>query len=97
MRVTSEEIGKLSFIICSMVAGNPSVRIYGSRLDNSKKGGDLDLLIESDHSVDVFQQADLKMALEAALELPVDLLFLLRGSVPTVFQQIALQKSQLIT
>jgi predicted nucleotidyltransferase len=96
MRVTSEEIGKLSSIICSMVAGNPSVRIYGSRLDNSKKGGDLDLLIESDHSVDVFQQADLKMALEAALELPVDL-FLLRGSVPTVFQQIALQKSQLIT
>jgi predicted nucleotidyltransferase len=62
------------------IVGNGSeIRVFGSRLDDSKRGEDLDLLIESDIAVDALTRADLKWNLEEKLALPVDIIFLEKG------------------
>jgi len=48
MRLTPEEISHIKTVIREF---DPEARIYlfGSRVDDNKKGGDIDLLIFSDH------------------------------------------------
>jgi uncharacterized protein len=50
------------------------VSLFGSRVDDSRRGGDVDLLIEVSTNVPKFIQAKLKATLEAHLNLPVDIL-----------------------
>lgn len=47
MRLTKEEIVSIKQVALSL---DPNAKVYvlGSRLDDSKKGGDIDLLIESE-------------------------------------------------
>lgn len=72
-------------------AGNDvSVLLYGSRTDDSRRGGDVDLLIESEPPIGLWQCARIKTRLEQALQLPVDIVAKARNAAPTPFQSIAL-------
>ncbi len=93
MRLDSQEIQTVRTAVETIVGNGSAIRIFGSRLDDSKRGGDLDLLIESDIAVDALTCADLKWRLEEKLALPVDIIFLEKGS---AFQELAYSRSGIL-
>jgi predicted nucleotidyltransferase len=46
MRLTSEQIATIRAIVAEFAGSDASVRLFGSRLDDAARGGDVDLLVE---------------------------------------------------
>ena len=96
MRLDSKEIETVRTLVETIVGKGSKVRVFGSRLNDSKRGGDLDLLVESDEPVDAMRRADLKLNLEEKLELPLDIIFLEKGKKRSAFQELAYARSGLL-
>jgi len=52
MRLTPQQISAISDIVQLVASERKSVRVFGSRLDDSGHGGDLDLLVEFAEAVE---------------------------------------------
>ena len=85
MRLTNQQ----THIIIQTVCRLAGIGAVVPRLNDQAKGGDIDLLIESDLSLSLIQRAKIKMELESKLGLPVDIVSKSRGNVATAFQIIA--------
>ena len=96
MRLDSKEIETVRTMVELIVGKGSNVRVFGSRLNDSKRGGDLDLLVESDEPVNAMRRADLKLDLEEKLELSVDIIFLEKGKKRSAFQELAYSRSGLL-
>ena len=94
MRLNKQQRQLILDITRQIVGHDVEARLFGSRLDETRRGGDLDLLLVSSTPIALLARAELKQALEAALQLPVDILTYTQGEKPTPFQAIALQQSQ---
>jgi predicted nucleotidyltransferase len=71
MRLSNKEITIIKKIITD-IFGESTIYLFGSRLDNNKKGGDIDLfIIAKDSSLEQKIKAIVK--LERALYKPVDI------------------------
>ncbi len=73
--------------------GNIDTRLFGSRLDENRRGGDLDLLLIVTRPLSHMTIAEIKQELETRLFLPVDIVTYTVGSEPTPFQAIALKQA----
>ncbi len=96
MRLKTEQITTIVKTVHSVTQQATQIRLFGSRLDDLAKGGDVDLLIETPQLLGLLQKAQLKNLLESRLNLPVDLLIVQTGQKLTPFQQIAFEKSVLL-
>jgi predicted nucleotidyltransferase len=96
MRLKTEQITMIVEIIQAVTQQATKIWVFGSRLDDGAKGGDVDLLIETPHLLGLLQKAQLKNALEMRLNLPVDLLMVQQGQPLSPFQQMAFEKSVLL-
>jgi hypothetical protein len=94
MRLSADQISNLRETVTFLIKDVTEIRVFGSRLDNSRKGGDLDLVVESEQRHGIIQKADLKIALERVLGLPVDVLLVTRNGAQSVFERLAMSKSQ---
>jgi len=56
MRLKKEHIADIKEIASKIFGDNVEVYLFGSRVDNSKKGGDIDLYIETDIEKDLFEK-----------------------------------------
>ena len=52
MRLTTEQIQSIRDLVRLMAGDQARVRVFGSRLDDTAHGGDLDLMLELPQSVD---------------------------------------------
>ncbi|MHB0889422.1 nucleotidyltransferase domain-containing protein [Acidithiobacillus sp.] len=52
MRLTDEQIQAIRQLTCEVAGDKAKVRVFGSRLDDTLRGGDLDLLLELPEPVD---------------------------------------------
>jgi len=52
MRLTTHQIEFIRQLVTQMFGRSAQVRVFGSRLDDSAKGGDLDLFLELSKAVD---------------------------------------------
>ncbi len=96
MRLEQNQIIILHEIVTSVVGEGVAVRIFGSRLNDDLKGGDLDLLLEAGEKITLLQKARIKTLAEQKLTMPVDIVTLIRGDACTPFQQIAKEHSQAV-
>lgn len=93
MRLSEQQTQSILETVCRIAGIDATVYLFGSRLDDRAKGGDVDLLIESDTSLSLILRAQIKMRLESLLGLPVDIVSKARGVVATPFQAIAQSNS----
>lgn len=88
MRLTKKQIQIITEVISRFTDATASIYLFGSRLNDQARGGDVDILIETDQRPSRIEQGKIKMELEQAFGLPVDILFYVRNTEPTPFQTI---------
>ena len=66
MRLSADQIRTIGQTVTEIAGGQASVRLFGSRVDNAARGGDIDLLVELPHPVQ--QPAVLAASVAARLE-----------------------------
>ena len=73
MRLTQEEIKKIKEVIFK-IFGKSKIFIFGSRIDESAKGGDIDIFVIPENREDLFKKKiKASVELEEFFYLPVDI------------------------
>ena len=94
MRLTPDQTRSILHCVRQQFGDQVQVKLFGSRLDDTARGGDVDLLVESEHPPTLRQRALATMALEQALNLPVDIVATQSGTKGSAFVRIARSKAQ---
>ena len=77
MRLTQEQLRIIKQVAGEIFGADARVRVFGSRLDDQARGGDIDLLVESDTVIDDKMKRMLRMTARLQLRLgdqPIDIL-----------------------
>jgi len=93
MRLTPEARALIKQTVLSETGPDGEVSLFGSRVDDTRRGGDIDLYIESEGELRPLQRARIKMQIEEALGIPVDVVVWQKGTTATPFQRIAAARS----
>jgi predicted nucleotidyltransferase len=72
MRLTQQQASLIASRIRQYFGTNARVWLFGSRVDDKRKGGDVDLYVEPEHT-DLDSEMKCRMNLEDELDLHVDL------------------------
>ena len=74
MRLTSDQAQVIRDRICGCMGPHARIWLFGSRVDDSRRGGDVDLYVEPQTEPDLITRLRCKSALADALDLNVDLI-----------------------
>ena len=94
MRLSPDQTRGILQCVRQHFGADAGVMLFGSRLNDGARGGDIDLLVESPSPPSLMQRARATMALEAALNLPVDIVATQRGTLGSAFARIARSRAQ---
>lgn len=83
MRLTSDQVSTILGTASRLSGEDAVVYLFGSRVDDRARGGDVDLLIEPPQGLTLLERARLKLELEDGLGLPVDVISQARDAEPT--------------
>jgi len=89
MRLSVQQRRIITRVVSRFAGEAAEVYLFGSRLNDQARGGDVDILIETDRQLSRIDRGRIKMELERSLGLPVDILVHVRHTEPTPFQTIA--------
>ncbi len=95
MRLTSQQVSIIISTTQALAGEACRIWLYGSRLDDTRQGGDIDLLVETIPRLGLLQRAQIKNQLEKALQLPVDVLVTSPDALGSPF--VTLAKAQAIS
>lgn len=93
MRLSPDEVAAIKAAAASAFGAGAVVRLFGSRVDDARRGGDIDLLIEVDAEDATEARADdFRHRLFEQIEpQKVDVLFVARGTPRSAFEALALR------
>jgi predicted nucleotidyltransferase len=74
MRINPEQIKTITEITHKVAGDDAQVWLYGSRLQDERKGGDIDLMIQTLTPLSLLDRAKIKVRIESLLDIPVDVL-----------------------
>ncbi len=94
MRLSPAQTRVILNCVHQQFGADARVMLFGSRLDELARGGDVDLLVESAAPPTLHQRALATMALEQALNLPVDIVAVQQGTAGNAFARIARSRAQ---
>ncbi len=89
MRLAPQETEQIVATVRRHFGADAGVAVYGSRLDDAARGGDVDLLVECAEPPTLMQRAAAKLELEGVLLIPVDILAVKRGDAGSPFVRMA--------
>jgi predicted nucleotidyltransferase len=90
MRLTPAQIQKIQSAVHEFAGDAATGWLYGSRLDDHRRGGDVDLLVQCEPVIGLMQRARIKNRLELELGLPVDVLAAPQAGATSPFVRIAM-------
>jgi predicted nucleotidyltransferase len=90
MRLTPDQIQVIHSVVREFAGNEAKAWLFGSRLDETRRGGDVDLLVQSSPQIGIVQRARIKNRLESRLGLPVDVLSATQDGVLAPFARIAI-------
>lgn len=90
MRLQASETSTIRTVVQHIAGQQAKAWLYGSRLDDTRRGGDVDLLVQSSPTISLMQRARIKILLEEQLGLPVDVIACEDGEPASAFARIAL-------
>jgi predicted nucleotidyltransferase len=93
LRLTPVEIDTILTEVSRSLGADARVWLYGSRLEDTARGGDVDLLLEVPSRPTLTQLAVLCGRLEDVLGLPCDVQVRVASEPPTAFQELVTQKA----
>ncbi len=94
MRLSAAQTQTILHCVRQQFGADARVMLFGSRLDDGARGGDVDQLVESEAPPTLRQRALTTMAIERALNLPVDIVAMQRGTAGSAFARIARGRAQ---
>ncbi len=94
MRLSRDQVQAINQIVHRKAGATAKVYLFGSRLDDNARGGDVDLLVETDEKIPRMEHARMKMELEQMLGLPVDVLVHARNMAASPFVELARLKGR---
>ena len=94
MRLSPAQTDVILNCVRQQFGADARVMLFGSRLDDSARGGDVDLLVDTASPPTLRQRALATLALEQALNLPVDILAQQRGTHGSAFARSVRGKAQ---
>lgn len=94
MRLDLEQRQMIQYLAQQKLGDGVRVKVFGSRLNDRVRGGDLDLLLETPTPISLVQKAELGLALESSLNIPVDMVILIKGKPVSAFQRLALSQAR---
>jgi uncharacterized protein len=97
MRLTPAQIDTIKSTATALLGDGVQVWLYGSRLDDQRRGGDVDLLVQTARKASVMDRARFKYQVESTLQLPVDVLMVQTGQNASPFETIARSKAVELT
>ena len=74
MRLTPAQIETIKSTAQAVLGEGVQVTLFGSRVDDTLKGGDVDLFVETEQPIELMQKIRCKVTLQDQLDLPVDLI-----------------------
>ena len=90
MRLQPDEISAIKAAATEAFGADVVVRLFGSRADDSRRGGDIDLHLEVGALPGLMPRSRFLDLVEASTDgRKVDTVFTVRGTVPTGFEKIA--------
>jgi predicted nucleotidyltransferase len=87
MRLNAQQTEQIVAAVRRHFGAGAKVALFGSRLDDAARGGDVDLLVEAPAAPTLQQRALATMELEGVLQMPVDILAVRRGDAGSAFVQ----------
>jgi len=87
VRLTRDHIDAILEEVDRVLGPGASIWLYGSRLQDHLRGGDVDLMLDVAEKPSMRDLAVLRDRLEERLGLPCDLLVRVRSESPTAFMQ----------
>jgi predicted nucleotidyltransferase len=73
MRLSTEQAGIIKSIIAREISPDAKIWLFGSRIDDNRRGGDIDLYVETQRP-DLMDELRCKIGIEEAIDLHVDLI-----------------------
>ena len=94
MRLTKDQIIAIKSAVEEELGAHTKTYLFGSRVDDARRGGDIDLLIIPAEQLDSDESLDAKIKIRSRLfrtigEQKVDIVFQAKGSQPDAFMKIA--------
>lgn len=99
MRLTTEQIQSIRESTAELAGEHARVRLFGSRLDDAARGGDVDLLVEVDEPVDYPALLAARLAARISRTMAgrkVDVLICAPNLVRLPIHEAAIQEGQLL-
>lgn len=95
MRLNEAQVEAIKEAFSTFLPGS-QIFLYGSRIDDTKKGGDIDLLVETDHKPTIRSRSQIKNFIWGKIgEQKIDMVFNYPGNKSSFIELIRLESIKL--